>query len=375
MSRLHHGRHDPKVSELHVNSANCTKLTEGFTTALEIVLAAPITVTDEMHFLSVTLSSADIPYTMYNISSNIGTTGLFMDSAAGLVLTPGNYDIDELCAAITASVAFEFSATIDFKSAKITLTNTDGVNPHTINFSESSSQGLAKMMGFALTDQTVAASGTIVSDYTVNLNPISTIYMYTDLPIDNVQTTFSGGNYESILDKIELRSDDLPFGKISFSSEDTAPFHAKIRRDRIERFRIYIRDQNNILLDLNNNDLEFTLHFKEKEAFKTPVNTERKRIRPNVVAPAPETPTPFGTRRAPSSSLPRNTSINFVPTPTFSNPRAPTPATFPSPTPIPRVFKPPAVVPEPEETPLDSNAIELQNAMLAAHALSVDETL
>ena len=373
MSRLHHGHYDPKVSELHVNSANCTKLTEGFTTALEIVLAAPITVTDEMHFLSVTLSSADIPYTMYNISSNISTTSLFMDSAAGLVLTPGNYDIDELCAAITASFAFEFSATIDLKSAKITLTNTDGVNPHTINFSESSSQGLAKMMGFALTDRTVAASGTLVSDYTVNLNPITTIFMYTDLPIDNVQTTFSGGNYESILDKIELRSDDLPFGKISFSSEDTAPFHAKIRRERIERLRIYLRDQNNILIDLNNNDFEFTLHFKEKEAFKTITNTERKRIRPNVVAPTPETPKPFATRTTPSFSFLEHTAPTSVPIPV---PNFPKPQPIPrTPTPVPVVEPSLDVVTPAEERPLDSNAIELQNAMLAAHALSVDETL
>jgi len=246
-----------KAFMLHVRSKDVEQLSTDLNTNMRVNLDAPIRRDNALQDIHLSLSTAHIPFTFYQFSSNLENLNIYVDGSSSFVLAAGNYDIFELIALITAS-SFPYSATYNENTNKITLTNTDATS-HTINFSGSDSKGLAKNLGFSATDITVGAGGSTTSDGSVNLQTIHTLYIHSDLALSNVITTETK-NYTNIIDQINV--DVQPFEIISHGYYESAPFASVLQQEQIKSFELSLRDQNSRLVDMNNSNFELSILFE-----------------------------------------------------------------------------------------------------------------
>ena len=189
---------------LFIRSREVTQMTENFNSNMKVNLVAQIGRNSAFADIHVQLSSCEIPHSFYNFSSNLNNLSLNVDSAPSLVLTEQHYDIYELCDYITNDSTFKYSATFYPQKNKIILTNTDSTG-YTINFGNEQSKNLAKALGFKQIDVVMSADESIISDNSVNLNTIHSIFVHTDLSIANCLTT-STGNYTNIIQKIPVNN-------------------------------------------------------------------------------------------------------------------------------------------------------------------------
>ena len=238
---------------LHIQSKRVEQLSADFNTDMKINLDAPIRRTNALQDLHLSLSTAHIPFTFYQFSSNLNNLNIFLDGAVSFVLAEGNYDVYEIIALINAS-SFPYTGVYNQNTNKITLTNTDATI-HTINFSSDESTGLAKNLGFK-DDVTVGSGGTTTSTGSVNLQTVHTIYLHSDLALSNVITTETN-NYTNIIDSINV--DVSPFEIISHGYYESAPFSSVLEQEQLNSFQLSIKDQNNRLLQLNNSNFELSI--------------------------------------------------------------------------------------------------------------------
>ena len=225
-----------------------------------IDLAAPIKRNNRNQDLHVSLSSAEIPITFYAFSSNLNNLNIYVDGAVSLVIPEGNYDVYEMMAEINSVGAFPYTATYDDNKGKYTLTNTDATL-HTINFGDTESRGLSKALGFERANEVVGAGGNTTSDGVVNFQTIHSIFLFSDLNVENVITTGEEvNNIQPIIDKIPIN--ETPFSILHYNPYLTAPFSSKVDNDSIRTFRISLRDQNNNLIQMNDVNFEISLLFE-----------------------------------------------------------------------------------------------------------------
>ena len=240
-----------------IRSKEVEQISTDFNSNMKINLDASINRLNATQDIHLQLSSCEIPVSFYNFSSNLNNINLFLDGSSNLTITEQHYDIYDLITEIT-DASFPYSVSYDSKKAKVTLTNTDATE-HTINFSENSSRGLAKALGFNREDVTVASGGSITSPDVINLNTIHSIFVHTDLPVTNVITT-TNNNYRNIVQKIPVNKQ---FGDvINYNPYQSSLFSTIINSNHINNFSISLRDQNDILIDFNDVNFEISLLFE-----------------------------------------------------------------------------------------------------------------
>lgn len=256
---------------VHIRSKDCydetdssSQLTPGFNSHLQVELGAPIERIPG-HRFHISLSSAEIPFTWYNVSTHLVSRQIELSSGTSLNLDEANYNIYELVAAITAAT-FPYSATYDIKTNKVTLTNTDSTTRF-INFASNDSKELSKMLGFDRLNREVTSGASISSDGVVNLRPVHSMFLYSNLAASNVLTTTYGGNIENIIDKIPLGHVD-PLQVIAYDYYETAPFNSIITTDAIQSFQVSLRDQNGKLIQLNNARYELSLLIEQRLSYE-----------------------------------------------------------------------------------------------------------
>ena len=276
---------------LHIRSKDCTQLTAGFNTDLQVNLNTSIGGPNSDLHLS--LIDAQIPHTWFNFSEQLGNTKLQVDGADSLVLAEASYDIYTLIDAVNASTAFPYTATFEESTTKITLYNTDATT-HTINFA--TSRGLAKALGFDRSDAVVAADASITSGGVVNLSPVHQIYIHSDLSVGNVISTRQM-NYESIIAKIPVATEQ--FEIINHAPDN--PTISVLDNKAVQSFRISLRDQNNKLIQLNDARFELSLMF-QRHTREPPAR--RLALQPQQPAPLP-IPTPQPAPQPPLRSIPQ----------------------------------------------------------------------
>ena len=242
---------------LFIRSKEVLQLTPNFNSNMKIDLQAGISRSNALQDIHIQLNSCEIPHSFYNFSSNLQNINLYVDGASSLVLTEQHYDIYELVAFITAS-SFPYSATFDTQKNKITLTNTDATS-HTINFSQSDSKKLATALGFNQTDRVVGSGATFTSDFAVNLNTIHSIFIHTNLAVNNVITT-TDGNIRNIINKIPVKS--MYNEIINYNPTENINFSGVLNINEIRSLEISLRDQNDLLIDFNNVNFEISIIFE-----------------------------------------------------------------------------------------------------------------
>jgi|TARA_B110000261_G_scaffold159771_1_gene198282 hypothetical protein len=243
---------------LFIRSREVTQMTENFNSNMKVNLVAQIGRNSAFADIHVQLSSCEIPHSFYNFSSNLNNLSLNVDSAPSLVLTEQHYDIYELCDYITNDSTFKYSATFYPQKNKIILTNTDSTG-YTINFGNEQSKNLAKALGFKQIDVVMSADESIISDNSVNLNTIHSIFVHTDLSIANCLTT-STGNYTNIIQKIPVNT---TFNKvINYSPIQSSVFSSVLNVSEINSLEISLKDQNGNLIQFNEASFELSLLFE-----------------------------------------------------------------------------------------------------------------
>lgn len=242
---------------LFIRSKEVVQLTSNFNSNMKIDLQSGISRNNALQDIHLQLNSCEIPHSFYNFSSNLQNINLYVDGSSSLVLTEQHYDIYELVAFITAS-SFPYSATFDSQKNKITLTNTDATS-HTINFSQTDSLKLSTALGFNQTDRVVGSGASLTSDFSVNLNTIHSIFVHTNLAVNNVITT-TNGNIRNIIQKIPVKS---MYGEIiNYSPTENINFSGVLNTNEIKSLEISLRDQNDLLIDFNNVNFEISLIFE-----------------------------------------------------------------------------------------------------------------
>ena len=244
---------------VHIRSKDATQLTAGYNSHFKFILEDPIKI-KQGEQINVTMSSAEIPYSFYNVSTDVNNTGIMVDDGgAEFNFTNGNYSIYDIRDAITASTDITFSATFDIKSMKLTLTNTDS-SPHTINWGSSSA---AKMLGFddnPDNNDTVPAGGTTTSDFVVNLCTDHSLMVRSNIASANVQSTTHSNS--TILQKISI--DQNGFGMIYLNTDDYRTVNVS-QTPQIDEVELKITDQNNNLIQFNNVNYELSIIFQVYE--------------------------------------------------------------------------------------------------------------
>ena len=352
---------------IHIRSKDCDQLTDGFNTDVQVNLEEAIS-RKIGHRFHLSISSAEIPYVFYNVAASpIKSNQIEVGGAQSLVLEDGNYDIYDLVTAINASAPFAFTITFSEITSKVTLTNPTA-GDLILNFGSENSRELAKMLGFDRENQTVLAGTTLTAQGVVNLRPIHSMFLHSDLQSSNVFTT-ENGTLENILDKVPLG--EVGFGQIiTYDPYESAPFSSIVNSDHIQQFRLSLRDQNRNLIQLN--DARYEISLLVQQVLTYDLETSQG------AHPHPEV---SRRRSSANQEAPKLNFVNVV-EPTYRQPEVTKPMQpiqSRGPIPIKPTFQAdkipqtvnavPSKRPRIDDAHLAKQEIELQNALLMASAL------
>ena len=237
---------------IHIRSkeTNYNNLNSDFNVTLKN--AIEISENQEAH---INIISAEIPYSFYNISSDLENNVLIFDNTNILTFTNQDYNITELIDFINADTNFNtlFTTTYNTQKNKITFTNKDTVNPHTINFSLSN---INKVIGWEedQSDIVISASGNTESVNVCNLATVHSIMVRSNLSDANTQSSRSGNS--TILQKISI---DMNSGFLIYLNNSDYRTTSIISATTIDYISIILTNQDDLVLNLNGVNFELTL--------------------------------------------------------------------------------------------------------------------
>jgi hypothetical protein len=149
----------------------------------------------------ISIMSVEIPYSFYNISSDLNNNTIVYDTSNTLTFTDQDYSVYELKDFFNNDTNFSaiFTTTYDKQKNKLTFLNKTGVS-HTINLSSSL---INKVIGFDedTTDRTIAGGASLESDFVCNLATVHSILIKSSMGQANVLSTRAGNSTTSTEDK------------------------------------------------------------------------------------------------------------------------------------------------------------------------------
>jgi hypothetical protein len=249
-----------RTTLVHIRSKDCTEINGDKNSNFVFNLNEDISVSenDECH---ISVTSAEMPYSFYNISSDIGNDTLVYEKAdttfETLVLTNQNYNINQLITKLNSITSFTdcYTATYDTQKMKITITNNTITNK-TIKFSDSN---MNKVIGWneEQTDLIIAPSASITSTGVINLATIHSLLIHSNISTGNVVSTKSMGN-STILQKVSV---DTNSGYIIYLNNNDFRQITVTNQQSISNIEITITDQNRQDINFNSINLEMSLQF------------------------------------------------------------------------------------------------------------------
>jgi len=262
----------PKRSTvLHIRSKDATQLTSGYNTHFDVNLTNAIII-DENEEMHISIMSAEIPYSFYNVSTELENNKLVYDDTQTLTFTSQDYDIDELVDFFESNTAFKaiFTTTYNTQTNKISFKNTTSAS-HKINLSLSN---LNKEIGFSEldTDRTITAGSTLTSDFVCNLATVHSIFIKSTLSTANVLSTRAGNS--TTLQKISV--DTNSNGIVYMNQADFRQVTVS-QVPVIDHITFSVTDQNNRLLQLNNVNYEISILFEIYPKYNS-VNNQSRNI-------------------------------------------------------------------------------------------------
>ena len=257
---------------LHIRSKEAQELTTGYNTHLKVILKNAIQV-DENEEVHISIMSMEFPYSFYNISTELTNNTLVYDTSNTLTFTSQNYNIVQLINFINADTNFSalFLTQYNGQTNKITFTNKDSSNPHTLNFSSST---INKVLGWdeEQTDITVSASGSTTSINVCNLATVHSILVRSNLSSANVMSSRNGNS--TILQKISV---DLNSNFIIYMNQQDFRQISILQSSNIDEVELLFTNQDDKLIQTNNVNFEISILF---EVFNRDQQTNRRLLEP-----------------------------------------------------------------------------------------------
>ncbi len=257
---------------INISSKEAYKPT-GNVSELEISLREAISCGINQNFL-VSVRSATIPYSWYNISSNNNTIryGPANDETTTyqITLTQGNYSAYQLASEISAKILSQSGDVV-----QISYSTTRNKYSYTIPLSEearalrfywSLSSATYFLGELPNINRTFIPGNSYESIYQLQLFPYTMLYIKSDLVQAN--TINNSGIFENILETIPVNCP--PFGVVQFLNSTN---HKTLITNRtIDTIRIRIQDEDGNLINLNNKhytlciqiDTIYSREFKEE---------------------------------------------------------------------------------------------------------------
>lgn len=241
---------------LHIRSKDAEQLTTGFNTRFSVNLINPINIqnSDEVH---ISIMSVELPYSFYNISSDLINNTLVYDDSTTLTFTTQDYSVYDIRDFFNNDTNFSaiFTTTYNIQKNKLNFLNKTGIS-HKINLSSSL---INKVIGFDenATDRTITAGATLQSDFVCNLATVHSILIKSSMGQANVLSTRAGNS--TTLQKISV--DTNSNGIIYMNQQDYRQVSIS-QSNVIDLITFEITDQNNNLLQLENVNYEFSIIFE-----------------------------------------------------------------------------------------------------------------
>jgi len=241
---------------LHIRSKDAEQLTTGFNTRFSVNLINPINIqnSDEVH---ISIMSVELPYSFYNISSDLINNTLVYDDSTTLTFITQDYSVYDIRDFFNNDTNFSaiFTTTYNIQKNKLNFLNKTGIS-HKINLSSSL---INKVIGFDenATDRTITAGATLQSDFVCNLATVHSILIKSSMGQANVLSTRAGNS--TTLQKISV--DTNSNGIIYMNQQDYRQVSIS-QSNVIDLITFEITDQNNNLLQLENVNYEFSIIFE-----------------------------------------------------------------------------------------------------------------
>lgn len=231
--------------QLYLNSANADRYnTSGYTTDCDFNLPV-IEIPDGFHiYLSV--QHALIPFSFYNINSSNNILNYTINSSSySLVIPNGNYNVNQLISQILSLMIAGFS--ISYSS----ITNLMTFSHTSYDFTFNSTSTCFGILGFATTISSTSKS--LVSVYAVNVSPIKSINVVSNLITYNINKAMKNNN--SILCSISVNKP--PYSNIEYSNPNN--YRSNLFINQISVLKIKLVDDNGNLINLNGCNFSMTI--------------------------------------------------------------------------------------------------------------------
>ena len=269
---------------VHIRSKEATENTTGYNTDLTVILKNSIACAENEE-LHISVMSMEFPYSFYNVSAELENNTLVYDTTNSLIFESQNYNIDDIVDYFNNNTSFSalFETTYDRKKNKITFTNNDSNNPHTINFGSST---INKVIGWdeEQTDITVSASGSTTSTNVANLCTVHSILVRSNLSNANIQSSRNANS--TILQKVSV---DMNSGFMIYLNNSDFRQISIVQSQNIDIINLLFTNQDDKLIQTNNVNFEISLLFEVFDINKS--GSRRALIEPQrkqVIATQPE---------------------------------------------------------------------------------------
>ena len=229
------------------------------------MLQNAISTNDPNNSILVKVESAEIPYSFYNVSSSLRNNKFdFQESGYSvqeIIIPEQNHTINTLISSISNSLNSASSANATYSLSynqytnKITFLSSISTD-FTFDFSNNPNTG--SILGFLPYEYT-SEDTSLVSESVVNLNTVPFILIDSSFGAQGAQVSHINGN-ASILAKVPTNS---PFNNEIFykDSNNSGTNSLILRRDRIDKIELTLRDPYFNVIDLNSKNWSITLSF------------------------------------------------------------------------------------------------------------------
>ena len=267
-----------RTNILHIRSKE-TSIINDLNTNFTVILKDPIAVSkdEELH---VSLTSLELPYSFYNVSTALLNNTLIYENNVGvkttLNLLSQDYSINQIVDYLNADTDFKnvFTTSYNRQRMKITFINTNLVT-RIIYFSDSN---INKLIGFDENELDIVVPVDLTgiqSSGVINMCSVHSLFIRSNLSTGNVQSSRNGNS--TILQKVSV--DENSGGLIYLNDNDKQQISV-LNPQVISQIEINITDQNDNTIDLNNVNYEMSLLF---EIFNKPdLNQRRNLIIPTI---------------------------------------------------------------------------------------------
>lgn len=194
------------------------------------------------HYIFISVTSCNIPYSFYNINSNNNVLSYTINSITySLTISQGNYNALNLVSFLNTNLQSGLSCSYNSITNKITFVNT--LYDFTINITST----CLSILGFK--NNLISLSKKLIGDLVLNLQTVQTIYMITNLTVGNL--CVCNLNKTNILASIPITTG--PNTNIQYINQNG--FKNNLYNNVINEIHLKLVDEHHKAIDLN------TLHW------------------------------------------------------------------------------------------------------------------